>query len=101
MADTLKTLGEVLRDVDNLDWKYATYLPYSDAWIGNDGYVRWTASTPCAVLDPQESESDNPDDAPAFAKERGFYYALGISAVQDIVANARLQKTNVDTEDLV
>src|SRR4051794_16649868 len=101
MADTLKTLGDALRDVDAFDWKHAIYLPYSDAWIGSDGYISWTASTPCAVLDPQESDSDKPDDAPPFAKEHGFHYALGISAVRDIVANARLQQPHVDTEDLV
>ena len=101
VADTLRTLGELLRDVDALDWKHATYLPYSDAWIGDDGYIQWTASTPCAVLDPQESETDKPDDAPPFAKKHGFNYALGISEVKDIVANARLQRPNVDAEGLV
>ena len=64
MAETLKTLGNVLRGADTLDWKHALYLPYTDEWI-KDGCIHWNASTPCAVLDPEESETDEPDDAPA------------------------------------
>jgi hypothetical protein len=86
----MTTLGAVLREADSLDGTHALYLPFSEVW---------TEATPCAVLDPGGGEG--PEDAPPFARQYGLGYALGISAVQDIVSNARLQRPGVDTRDLV
>jgi hypothetical protein len=90
MANAMNTLGKVLREADTFDCQHALYLPFADVW---------NASTPCAVLDTEEGEES--DDASRFVKERGLGYALEISSVQDIVANAREQKPGVDISDLV
>jgi hypothetical protein len=91
----ITTLGDVLRDAEELDWRHALYLSLSE--VRNE-------ATPCAVIPPDESDNPDdlrPDDLPPFAKEHGLRYALGIAAVQDIIANARLQKPNADVGDLL
>jgi hypothetical protein len=90
MDHAMKTLGAILREADALNWRHALYMPFGETW---------NEATACAVLDPEESEQL--DDAPPLAKEYGLKYALGISTLQGIVANARLQEPSVDTTDLL
>ncbi len=91
VPEELMTLGRLLQDAAKLPWNHAVYLPAKG---------KWDESTECLVLDP----NDLPDDvqeAPRAAKERGFRYALGVSAVQDIVANAREQRPEAAVSLLV
>jgi hypothetical protein len=85
----MKRLGAVLNEINALNWQHALYLPFG---------VVWDEMTSCAVLDPNESEELA--GVPPFAKENGIDYALGISAIQDIVANVREQRPAVETNDL-
>jgi hypothetical protein len=90
MGNTMMSLGEVLAKADALNWRHALYLPFTEVW---------TEATSCAVIDREESEE--PDEVPTFANEHGLEYALLISTVQDIVANARLQKPCIEISDLM
>ena len=86
----MQRLGEVLDTAEALNWQHALYLPLSEAW---------NEASRCAVLDPTDGEEV--DDALLFAKKHGLEYVLGISAVQDIVANARMQIPIIDISDLM
>jgi hypothetical protein len=90
MSEAMKTLGDFLRDADALNWRHALYLP---------PHGEWSEATPCAAIDPDECEA--PEDDPPLAKKHGLRYAMGVSAVQDIVANALLQKPDADVGDLL
>lgn len=89
-SDAKKLLGRVLQEAEILDWRHALYLPFDEVW---------NSSTACAVLDPENT--DESDDVPPFAKEQRLGYVLGISTVQDIVANARQQKHDSEIDDLM
>lgn len=71
-------LGRVLAGIEQFPARHALLLPADEEW---DEHTR------CAVL----PLSDEDDEAPPFAAEHGLEYALGVYAVQAVVANARLQ----------
>ena len=71
-------LGGVLAGIEHFPARHGLFLPTDEEW---DEHTR------CAVL----PMSDEDDEAPPFAAEHGLEYALGVYAVQDVVANARLQ----------
>jgi len=73
----ITTLGEVLGNDSRFNAEHFLYLPLDEVW---------QLGTKCAVL----TESDV-DGVPDLAQENGLSYALGIAAIQDIVANAREQ----------
>ncbi|WP_257819108.1 DUF7716 domain-containing protein [Burkholderia glumae] len=92
MKNSLTVLGDVLRNVSEFPWNHALYMPHG---------VDWTASTACAVLDPDDFENEANPERPKFAIEHSLHYALGIQVVQSIVENARLQRPDATVPDLV
>jgi hypothetical protein len=83
-------LRDVLRNVDTLPWDHGVYLPANG---------QWGESSPAAVLDPDDASDD--EEEPAFAQAHGLRYALDISTLQDIVANAREQQQDMDLSGLL
>ena len=83
----LTTLGEVLRNGSNFNPAHFLYLPMDEVW---------QAETKSAVL----LHSDL-DGVPEVAQQNGLSYALGIAAVQDIVANAKEQNADVGLAQLI
>lgn len=51
--------------------------------------------------DPDDVDSDDPDELPESVKSAGFIYVIGMQDVQGIVANLKQQKnaTSLDEED--
>ena len=90
MTTRIRCLLEVLDIVETLPWDQALYL---------GGTPPWDACSPCAVLDPDEY--DGPEERLLSGGEHEFHYALSIATVQDIVANAKAQKPDVDLRGLI
>lgn len=88
-APTSTTLGWVLDHAASLPWDHAIYLPSEE---------RWTLTTRCLVLNPDDC-ADN-EGEPAEARARGLRYALGVQDVKGIVDNARQQSVHLSAEDL-
>lgn len=87
MNEVRTTLREVLRDGGVLTLSGGLYLPFDQ---------KWTLATPCVVSPVPED-----DGLPGLAKECGFEYALLMSAVIDIVENAKMQKRRIGEEELL
>ncbi|MEQ9770327.1 hypothetical protein ABRQ03_05610 [Pectobacterium jejuense] len=87
-----KNLREVLRDAGNIDWRLALYLSKDISSWGLDSLVM--------VEDPDDVDSDDPDEDPEVVKDAGYRYVMGIQSIQGIVNNVNLQKNNVSDEDL-
>lgn len=85
------TLGQLLGRSDALSWTSALYLPITAHTL--------SLSTPCCVLEEDEDE-ENAETA-NYVAQNDFKYVLGIQAVQDIVANARTQKSDVSSTELL
>jgi hypothetical protein len=83
----LTTLGEVLGNDSRFNCGHFLYLPMDDVW---------ELETRCAVL----AWSDL-DGVPDLAQQSGLSYALGIAAVQDVIANAREQIASVSLAQLL
>ncbi|RZU60956.1 DUF7716 domain-containing protein [Zhihengliuella halotolerans] len=85
-------LGEVLRTAEDLPWTHALYAPAG----------RWQLdeSTPVLVWDVDDVV-DGAADLPAEAVALGYDYVLAIDDVQSIVANARAQRVNPTTAELL
>jgi hypothetical protein len=83
----LTTLGEVLGNDSRFNSGHFLYLPMDEVW---------QLETKCAVL----AQSDL-DGVPDVAQQNGLSYALGIAAVQDIVANAREQIASASLAQLL
>jgi len=83
----LTTLGEVLGNDSRFNPGHFLYLPMDEVW---------QVETKCAVI-PQSDL----DGVPDVAQQNGLSYALGIAAVQDVVANAREQNANVNLAQLL
>jgi hypothetical protein len=91
-APAIQTLAEVLQHVDRLPWGYAIYL---------DPQRPWHADTRCVLLDPNDVDDPDTDDAPMFAQQHGLRYTLTVSALQDVVVNARGQQATLTVADLI
>jgi hypothetical protein len=87
---TILKLGEVLSTIRTFKWNYALY-------IGGD--FPFEHDSPCAVLDP--NDSDDPDLDPDFAIQHDLEYALSVQQAQDVVENAMAQKKQLDIEDIL
>jgi hypothetical protein len=61
--------------------------------------VVWNLEMPCAVL-PVDPYAET-DAAPELARKNGLRYALQMPQVQDVVANARLQREKLTPEMLL
>jgi hypothetical protein len=90
--DKIITLREVLEDIDKQPWDFALFMPHG---------VEWNLNTSCAVLNPDDFENEPDPDQPKFATDHGLHYALGIQVIKSIVENARDQRPDVTTSDLV
>lgn len=86
-----KDLREVLRDAGNIDWRLALYLPKDVS--------SWSLDSVVMVEDPDDVDSDYPDEDPDVVKDAGYRYVMGIQSIQGIVNNANLQKNNALDED--
>lgn len=82
-----KNLREVLRDAGNIDWRLALYLPKDVS--------SWSLDSLVMVEDPDDVDSDDPDEDPEVVKDAGYRYVMGIQSIQGIVNNANLQNNNV------
>jgi len=82
-------LRDVFESIDQLDWRYALYLPRSGDW---------TLESECAVLDPNQAEEGS--DEPEFARAHGLRYALTVHQLQGIVRNARAQRSTLTAHEL-
>lgn len=78
----------VLEGIENFAWDQSVFLPRGQSW---------NLDSPCVVWDADDLEDGH--DVPAVAVRNGMEYVLGISALQDVVANARMQK-DCSLEDL-
>lgn len=87
MMKKLTTLGEVLGNDRGFNSAHFLYLPLDEVW---------NLETRCAIL----AQSDL-DAVPDVAQHNGLSYALGVAAVQDIVANAREQIASVSLGELM
>ena len=83
-----ETLGQVLSTANKLPTDASLFLPIGD---------KWTLETKCIIAD------GDLEDAEALVKEMdpAYGYALLISQVQDIAANARLQRSDVSDVHLL
>ncbi|MEZ5943377.1 MAG: hypothetical protein R3C18_18435 [Planctomycetaceae bacterium] len=82
MTAELTTLGRILNKGDDYDAGHFLYLPMDEIW---------ELETKCAVL----SESDL-EGVPAVAQQNNLSYAVGIAALQDVIANAREQRDGIE-----
>ena len=86
----LRTLGDVLSNADQLEWDGVLFLPADPA--------SWTGDTVALVV--AEDEVDE-NDRHAEADKHSLSYILGVSAVQDVKANALAQIPDADVDALV
>jgi len=91
----LVTFREVLANILDMPTTAWIYLPKDKNWSLNSNV---------AVLESEEIPPDMEDapDAgvPEFAKKHGLIQAVPVTALQDIVGNARMQKGGSTDEDL-
>jgi hypothetical protein len=96
VSEKLVRLREVLEKPDDLDEKAWLYLPAAR---------KWDLDSDCAILRseevPPEMEDDPDAGVPVFAKANGLTQALPTATVKEIVANARLQRAEVDLPTLL
>ncbi|WP_110589277.1 DUF7716 domain-containing protein [Microbacterium suaedae] len=85
-------LGEALWRADELPWTHALYAPAGRRL--DDGEL------PVLVWDVDDV-ADDATDLPAEASALGYEYVLGVDDVQSIVANARAQRPEATTADLL
>jgi hypothetical protein len=76
-------------------------LVHSDRWSASDKLYMsfgktWTEQSECLVLPMSDT-----DALPASARDAGLEYALGMDAIQDVVANARDQLGTVTSRQLL
>lgn len=81
--EQLIKLSEIFLSVERLPWQWTLFLP---------AQRDWSVDTEGAVLDT--GDEDDPNN-PIFAQAHGLVSVLSISALQDIVANARHQDPNI------
>ncbi|WP_409309263.1 hypothetical protein [Pectobacterium sp. B1J-3] len=87
-----KNLRETLRDVANIDWQLALYLP-KDISV-------WDLDSLVMIEDPDDIDSDDPDEDPEIVKNAGYRYVMSIQSVQSVVNNVKQQRETTLEEDL-
>ncbi|AFI89097.1 hypothetical protein F6Q07_06285 [Pectobacterium parmentieri] len=87
-----RNLREVLKDAENIDWHLALYLPKEVS--------AWNLDSLVMIEDPDDVDSDDPDEDPDVVKNAGYRYVMGIQSIQGIVNNAKLQLNNISDESL-
>ncbi len=88
--DKIIKLRDVLTNSEEHPWRAFLFL-HEDK--------NWNLDSDCAVLNLDDLEID--EEVPQFAIDNNLIYALSIQDVQDIVINAREQRTNCTDEDLL
>lgn len=88
--ENMFNLSQFLQSPDDFPWNEAIYLPKDKTW---------SLMSLIAVLNPDDVDEGEED--PKIARDNGLTYALGVSAGQDIVANAREQKPDLTIDDLL
>ena len=97
MADDTRALRfkDVLLNIDKYSYTQWVYLPRDE---------RWSLESRCAVLEddevPPEMEEEPEAGVPEFAKLNRLKRALTVTAVQDVLANARQQLPEATREVL-
>ncbi len=81
------SFSEALRRAVELTWQFAVFLLPGDRSL----------DSVCMVLDLDECEDDS--DEPEAAKVAGLAYSLGVQELQQILANARLQKSDLSRKE--
>lgn len=87
-----KNLKDVLNNANNIDWFLALYLPKDIS--------SWSLDSLVIIDDPDDVDSDDPDEDPSAVKDAGYRYVLGMQTIQSIVNNLSLQKSNITDNDL-
>lgn len=77
-------LASLLNDVES-------FAPDGSLWMRF--MLPWSELSECLLVEDYDGDFDESID--------GFDYCLGVDAVQDVVANARLQKEQVSIHELV
>jgi hypothetical protein len=95
LREIMKTLQEVLSNINSYSIKYWLYLPDDE---------KWTLQSRAAVLESEEVPPEREDDPdagiPAYAKQHNLMEVLPISVIQSIVNYAINQKKEVDLDEI-
>ncbi|WNZ63997.1 hypothetical protein QEG98_10045 [Myxococcus sp. MxC21-1] len=86
--DKLLSLGEVLVHINECHWEDFLYA---------EGRPPWTVETRCVVIERDPYS----DELPEAAKALSLVPVLQVSDVKSVVRNAKQQRPDVSTEDLV
>jgi len=86
----VETIASMLLRADELRWNHALFVKRGE---------EWTADTPCAVLDP--NDSPGPDEDPELAVLNDLTYALDVQAVKSVLKNVTLARPGVGIDRLV
>lgn len=92
MTDSLYKLSQVLESAEKFPDASDLFLPKAEQLSPN---------TKCAVLLEDPEEFDFTEETLLFAEQNSLTYNIGIQIVQDVVSNARMQKVDVNAEELV
>ncbi|AOR64124.1 hypothetical protein KU73_12170 [Pectobacterium wasabiae] len=87
-----KNLRAVLKDAENIDWHLALYLPKD--------VPAWSLDSLVMIEDPDDVDSDDPDEDPDVVKNAGYRYVMGIQSIQGIVNNAKCQLNDISDTSL-
>ncbi len=90
-ADMMYELIFILNNIESFKWSDALFLPENEVWDKH---------TKGLIQDPDDIENDE-DELPKAAIENHFIYTLSIQSIQLIVENAKRQKQNISTDDLL
>jgi len=85
----MRALSDVLSAAESLPWDHALFLAADR---------NWTLDSVSMVLSTRDCGSE---EVPEPAAANGLIYALNVAQVQDIVCNARQQRPDCSTEDLL
>lgn len=85
------TLGRLLNRPEEHPWNHALYAPPEAAF---------DETLPVLIWDVDDIAEDDAE-LPAEALALGYDYVLNMQTVQSIVANARQQRPEADTKDLL
>lgn len=91
IAGKLLTLKGILAQVSELHWRHALYA--------SERRGNLSLTTPAAVLDPNDVESEDPEADPEFARQHGLRYLLMVQDLRGILGNAEDQLGRPPTQD--
>lgn len=83
-TNTLITLEDIFKNIDDLPWDYGVYIP-----LNTKGDSVFFGDMQCMILYLEKTE--DPDDVPVQAKENGLRLALHVADFQSIFRNLKEQ----------